>query len=213
MTTKFISFIILVQQVLRHFAATLSIAREHVQVLLTLLHKSQATIAYSMLPKTVENLLKVPEEVKNTAEIRSIRERGCKPGVEQRVIGQMLYFGIQRAIEGTSCGIDAVWKYVKDLSLINILDPNMLTQPFLDLIATYAKNESCVSTSLPNHKKRPVDTTKDPLCVMIDLFADGFAPYRNCSKSYWAVYGIVTSIGTVQRMYDLKGESSPLGNT
>jgi hypothetical protein len=148
----------------------------------------------------------VPEDVKNTAEIRNIRERNVKRGMEPRVVGQMLYFGIHRAIEGTSCGIDAVWKYVKDLSLINILDPDILTQPFLDLIATYAKNESCVSTSLPHYKKRPVDTTKQPLCVMMDLFADGFAPYRNCSKSYWAVYGIVTSIGTTRRMYDLKGE-------
>ena len=200
-----ISFSFIIQQILRHFASTIPIAREHVQVLLTLLHKSMATIVYPALPKTVENLLKGPEEVKKTVEIRNIRERNVKPGVEPRIIGNMLFFGIQRAVEGTSCGIEEVWKYVKDLSLINILDPNMLTQPFLDLLATYAKNESCVSTSLPNYKKRPVDKSKDPICVQIDLFADGFAPYRNCSKSYWAVYGIVTSIGTTRRMYDMKG--------
>ncbi len=191
---------------MRHFATTVPIAREHVQVLLTLLHKSQAPILYPMLPKTVENLLKVPEEVTKTVEIRNIMERNVRRGVEPKIIGNLLYFGIQRAIEGTSCGIEAVWKYVKDLSLINILDPDLLTQPFLDLLATYAENESCVSTSLPKYKKRPVDPTKEALCVQIDLFADGFSPYRNCSKNFWGVYGIVTSIGTLRRMYDLKGE-------
>lgn len=184
-------------QILRHFVVTAHISLTHVQSLLTMLHKAQAQIDYKALPKTVETLLRVPAFVKDGIIIKKFVKnvekmvRGKKTTLLQEV-GQQLHYGIKAAIEGTSAGIVEKWRYKKDLRLIDDMDPSFLTTPFKKFLSAETDGAS-------GHDR-------DPICVHIDLFADGFNPYENCTKNYWNVSGIITSLQSGKRRLSMKCE-------
>lgn len=191
-------------------AAMTPTARVYVQLLLTLLHRSQAQIIYATLPKTVETLLQIPQDVRDTVTIRNVMKRTTNGANKSgKKVGELLYFGVGRGIEGISCGIDEVWKYVKDLSLINMLKPEMLTHPFKMFLERYENLESGFPAFFPAastaQSSQDQQTKKEPVKVSLDLFADGFSPYKNCSRNYWGVYGLVTQLFTnAHGLYDLK---------
>jgi hypothetical protein len=173
-------------------------ARVHVQLLLDLLHKSKAPIVYPVLPKTVEKLLQIPTSVRETVVIRDVLDQGpTQPGKKAKKLGEILYFGVRRGVEGISCGIDEVWKYVKDLSLLDMLKPDMLTEPFKALLQRYTNSETGYPAFFPppavSSEPKP---KRQPVGIFLDLFADGFSPYKNCTRNYWGIYGLITKLGT-----------------
>jgi hypothetical protein len=219
-------------QILEHFAATAPVGRTHVQLLLTLIHKSKAQINLHDLPKTVESLLAVPEEVMK--EVRMIpvfptsastnvpnlsssqvgTPNGPQPGGQgvQKPSGHILFFGISRAVEGLSPGLDNKWRYVKDLVLIDAINPNFLIGPLKNLVERSNMNVLSVAKPVlsaetagaghpgsqaqnPDNVSSTNDLGSEPICVFIDLFADGFQPYHDSSKSFWLVAGLISKLG------------------
>lgn len=189
-------------QILEHFVATAPIGRTHVQLLLTLLHKSRCQINYNDLPKRVESLMAVPEILRKEVQILSLVPDPSSAAGQFLIpsVGELLYFGVAKAIEGRSSGLDNKWRYVKDLSLIDAINPEFLTGPFKNLLRE--SNLSMFSVAKPptilretaeqNTHERPLD---EPLCVFLDFFADGFLPYKDCAKSYWMVSALISKFG------------------
>lgn len=182
--------------------AVAPIGRTHVQLLLTLLHKARCQINYNDLPKRVESLMAVPEILRQEVQILSVGPDPSSPAGNLLIpsVGELLYFGVAKAIEGRSSGLDNKWRYVKDLSLIDAINPKFLTGPFKNLLRE--SNISMFSVAKPptilpqtaehNMHESPME---EPLCVFLDFFADGFLPYKDCAKCYWMVSALISKLG------------------
>lgn len=189
-------------QVLRHLAAVAPIAKMWIQLLLTILHKSKVQIEYQVLPKTVENLLAVPSSMESTITIRDSFAKATCPTAPPKKIGQMMYYGISRAIEGISAGLEDKWRYFKDITLIDEIDPNFFTGPFKRIIS----GGNCGSASeKPLGSTETAEENEDPVRVLLHIFADGFSPYSNCTHNYWSVYGLVTGFFRHEKLFETKG--------
>lgn len=189
-----------------------------------MLHKSQAQIIYSLLPKTVETLLSVPAPMKEGIKIipvlrdvppqaargrrRTANEENLDEDDEaadadvplKESVGEILYYGVEKGVNGTSAGLLQKPMYLKDLRLINKASPSLLTHPFKSLLQSTASSSSF--SSLADQRK---DAAAEPyLCAFINLFADGFSPYSNCSRNYWIVSCIVSLIGNSMEKYHTK---------
>ena len=164
-----------------------------IQLLLNLLHMSRAPILYNLLPKTVDTLLKVDATVGSRVSIEPVKRKINRLGMAPKMVpvGHLLNFSIQEAIEGLSPGMHDRWKYVKDLTLIHQIDATFLTRPFRDIVKV-AVDESC--------------NMLEPLCVLLDVFFDGFNPFKDSKKTFWAVYGMVTCLANNKKRFEMRGE-------
>lgn len=185
-------------------AVAVPTSKTWIQLFLTILHKTQVQIEYHVLPKTVESLLAVPSCLESSVIIRDSFEKGSCPATPPKKIGQLLYYGISRAIEGISAGLEDKWRYFKDLSLIDLMDPKFLTPPFKTLLL----GDSGVALEKLLSQKPSSDSEQeaDPLKVLLHIFADGFSPYSNCTHNYWSVYGLITGFVRKEKVVNTKGD-------
>jgi hypothetical protein len=206
---------------LQHFAVVAPIGQVYIQLLLDMLHKSQVQIIYSLLPKTVETLLSVPQKMNDAIKIIPVlrdvprypagrrRRTGNdeEPEEDEEVplkqsVGEILYFGVERGVDGTSAGLLQKPMYLKDLRLINTASPSLLTHPFKSLLPSTEVSSSSSSTD-PNSADQ--EKEQDPyVCAFLDLFADGFSPYSNCSRNYWIVSCLLSLIGNTKEKFHTK---------
>ena len=68
-----------------------------------------------------------------------------------------------------------------------------LTKPFLKLIGRTTDDAAL--------------DQREPLCVYVDIFADGFNPYQTTTNVYWCVHGIVTRLAKRGAAFDMKSET------
>ena len=186
-----------------------------------MLHKSQVQIIYSLLPKTVEKLLSVPQKMRDDIKIIPVlrdvppraagrrRRTGDNEEADEddevpqkQSVGEILYYGVEKGVNGTSAGLLQKAMYLKDLRLINMASPSLLTHPFKSLIQSTAVSSSSSSSSDPDS----ADQEKDEpyLCAFLDLFADGFSPYSNCSRNYWIVSCLLSLLGNSKEKFHTK---------
>lgn len=181
------------RQILQHWAVTANISRTDIQLLLNLLHMSRPPIMYNLLPKTVDTLLKVDPTVGARVSMETFKKKVNRLGMVSKImtVGRLLHYSIGDAIEGLSPGMHDRWKYLKDLELIHQIDPTFLTKPFAKLVKV-ADDES--------------RNGLEPLCVLIDVFIDGFNPFKDSKKNFWAVYGMVTCLVNSKKRFEMRGE-------
>lgn len=186
-----------VDQILRHWVVTAQVSRMDVANLLWLLHSGKPQIVYEQLPKTVEKLLEVGPAVKARVSIEPHRAMVARLNLPSReeTVGHLLQYSMKDAVEGISPGMEDRWKYAKDLKLIHHANPNFLTKPFLALVN---KTNDFGVDEIVNAGLR------EPICVLVDIFVDGFSPYNNTEHTFWAVYGMVTCLTTSSHRYEMK---------
>lgn len=215
-------------QILQHFAVVAPIGQVYIQLLLDMLHKSQVQIFYSLLPKTVETLLSVPQPLREGVKIipvhrdvpppvvrrrRTAKENDDEPLPDEedeaeprkKEVGEILYYGVEKGIDGTSAGLMQKDMYLKDLRLIDKASPSLLTKPFKSLIHSTASSTTLLCSSSPSGNTDQEEERVEPyVCAFVDLFADGFSPYKNCSRNYWIVSCIVSLIGNSKKKFHTK---------